>query len=130
MMSGEGDALAYGRTLDGLRVRGETVDEITRGIAMRSRCCAFKAPGNAVDVVGTAAMAPLGQCLDLRSFIVAGAGVPVAKLAIARCPRARARRMWLSSSLGVRIDISPNMSAVTPPAPPPPPRASRGRHRL
>ena len=64
-----------------LRVRGETVDEITGAVsAMRAKMLRVKAPADAVDVVGTggdgSGSVNVSTC---ASFIVAGAGVPVAK---------------------------------------------------
>src|SRR5258706_2781553 len=54
MMSGEATPSQMGGLLMALRVRGETVDEITGAVsAMRAKMLRVKAPGNAVDVVGT-----------------------------------------------------------------------------
>jgi len=81
MMSGEATPSQMGGLLMALRVRGETVDEITGAVsAMRAKMLRVKAPGNAVDVVGTggdgSGSVNVSTC---ASFIVAGAGVPVAK---------------------------------------------------
>ena len=64
-----------------LRVRGETVDEITGGIiTMRDKMLRIKAPDNAVDVVGTGGDSIGTYNISTASgFVVAGAGVPVAK---------------------------------------------------
>src|SRR5258706_14156418 len=54
MMSGEATPSQMGGLLMALRVRGETVDEITGAVsAMRAKMLRVKAPGNAVDAVGT-----------------------------------------------------------------------------
>src|SRR5438876_12058014 len=54
MMSGEATPSQMGGLLMALRVRGETVEEITGAVsAMRAKMLRVKAPGNAVDVVGT-----------------------------------------------------------------------------
>src|SRR6266567_8654981 len=81
MMSGEATPSQMGGLLMALRVRGETVDEITGAVsAMRAKMLRVKAPGNAVDVVGTggdgSGSVNVSTC---ASFILAGAGVPVAK---------------------------------------------------
>ena len=81
MMSGEATPSQMGGLLMALRVRGETVDEITGAVTtMRAKMLGVKAPANAVDVVGTGGDASgsfnISTC---AAFIVAGAGVPVAK---------------------------------------------------
>jgi anthranilate phosphoribosyltransferase len=81
MMSGEATPSQMGGLLMGLRVRGETVDEITGAVTtMRAKMLGVKAPADAVDVVGTGGDASgsfnISTC---AAFIVAGADVPVAK---------------------------------------------------
>src|ERR1700720_3027956 len=81
MMSGEATPSQMGGLLMGLRVRGETVDEITGAVTtMRAKMLGVKAPPDAVDVVGTGGDASgsfnISTC---AAFLVAGAGVPVAK---------------------------------------------------
>jgi anthranilate phosphoribosyltransferase len=54
MMSGEATPSQMGGLLMALRVRGETVDEITGAVTtMRAKMLGVKAPLDAVDVVGT-----------------------------------------------------------------------------
>src|SRR4051812_15922916 len=54
MMSGEATPSQMGALLMGLRVRGETVEEITGAVrTMRAKMLAVAAPANAIDVVGT-----------------------------------------------------------------------------
>ncbi|MGC3974894.1 MAG: hypothetical protein QM771_10985 [Nitrospira sp.] len=80
MMSGEATPSQMGGLLMGLRVRGETVDEITGAVsAMRAKMLRVeKRLPDAVDVVGTggdgSGSVNVSTC---ASFIVAGAGVPV-----------------------------------------------------
>src|SRR6185369_8184273 len=81
MMSGAATPSQMGGLLMALRVRGETIDEITGAVTtMRSKMLGVKAPPGAVDVVGTGGDASgsfnISTC---AAFIVAGAGVPVAK---------------------------------------------------
>src|ERR1700739_3293663 len=78
MMSGEATPSQMGGLLMALRVRGETVDEITGAVsAMRSKMLRVEAPTDAVDVVGTggdgSGSVNVSTC---ASFIVAGAGAP------------------------------------------------------
>src|SRR6476646_7327865 len=108
MMSGEATPSQMGGLLMALRVRGETVDEITGAVsAMRAKMLRVKAPSNAIDVVGTggdgSGSVNVSTC---ASFIVAGAGVPVAKHGN-RALSSRSGAAELLASLGVRIDIKP-----------------------
>ncbi len=81
MMSGEATPSQMGAVLMALRVRGETVDEITGAVStMRAKMLKVDAPANAVDVVGTGGDASGSYNISTcAAFIVAGAGVPVAK---------------------------------------------------
>jgi anthranilate phosphoribosyltransferase len=97
-----------GGLLMALRVRGETVDEITGAVsAMRAKMLRVTAPDNAVDIVGTggdgSGSVNVSTC---ASFIVAGAGVPVAKHGN-RALSSRSGAADVLSSLGVKIDLSP-----------------------
>jgi anthranilate phosphoribosyltransferase len=108
MMSGEATPSQMGGLLMALRVRGETVDEITGAVsAMRAKMLKVDAPADAVDVVGTggdgSGSVNVSTC---ASFIVAGAGVPVAKHGN-RALSSRSGAADVLSSLGVRIDIKP-----------------------
>src|ERR1700680_3364192 len=81
MMSGEATPSQMGGLLMALRVRGETVGEITGAVrAMRSKMLAVEAPADAIDVVGTGGDASgsfnISTC---AAFIVAGARGPVAQ---------------------------------------------------
>jgi anthranilate phosphoribosyltransferase len=91
-----------------LRVRGETIDEITGAVsAMRAKMLKVNAPPDAIDVVGTggdgSGSVNVSTCAAL---IVAGAGVPVAKHGN-RALSSRSGAADVLSALGVKIDISP-----------------------
>src|SRR5215475_8175986 len=108
MMSGEATPSQMGGLLMALRVRGETVDEITGAVsAMRGKMLRVKAPAEAVDVVGTggdgSGSVNVSTC---ASFIVAGAGIPVAKHGN-RALSSRSGAADVLASLGVKIDLSP-----------------------
>jgi anthranilate phosphoribosyltransferase len=81
IMSGEATPAQIGALLMAMRVRGETVAEITGAVrAMRSRMTSIAAPDGAIDVCGTGGDG--AGTLNISSavtFVVAGCGVPVAK---------------------------------------------------
>jgi anthranilate phosphoribosyltransferase len=108
MMSGEATPSQLGGLLMALRVRGETIEEITGAVsAMRAKMLRVSAPADAIDVVGTggdgSGSVNVSTC---AAFIVAGAGVPVAKHGN-RALSSRSGAADVLSALGVRIDISP-----------------------
>jgi anthranilate phosphoribosyltransferase len=108
MMSGEATPSQMGGLLMALRVRGETVDEITGAVeVMRAKMLRVKAPAGAVDVVGTggdgSGSVNVSTC---ASFIVAGCGVPVAKHGN-RALSSKSGAADVLAALGVRIDLTP-----------------------
>ena len=108
MMSGEATPSQMGALLMALRVRGETVEEITGAVsAMREKMLRVRAPAEAVDVVGTGGDASgsfnISTCAAL---IVAGAGVPVAKHGN-RALSSRSGAADVLSALGVNIELAP-----------------------
>jgi anthranilate phosphoribosyltransferase len=113
MMSGEATPSQMGGMLMGLRVRGETVDEITGAVtAMRAKMLRVTAPPDAVDVVGTGGDASgsfnISTCAAL---IVAGAGVPVAKHGN-RALSSKSGAADVLAALGVNIDLAPDKIAL------------------
>src|SRR3981189_458875 len=108
MTAGEATPSQMGGLLMALRVRGETVDEITGAVsAMRGKMLRVTAPADAVAVVGTggdgSGSVNVSTC---ASFIVAGAGVPVAKHGN-RALSSRSGAADVLASLGVKIDLTP-----------------------
>ena len=81
MMSGEATSAQIAAFLIALRVRGETVDEITGGaLTMRDKMTRITGPANAMDVVGTGGDGHGTYNISTAAaLVVAGAGVPVAK---------------------------------------------------
>jgi anthranilate phosphoribosyltransferase len=112
MMSGEATPSQMGGLLMALRVRGETVDEITGAVsAMRAKMLRVSAPADAIDVVGTGGDASGSHNISTcAAFIVAGAGVPVAKHGN-RALSSRSGAADVLSALGVNIDLSPEAIA-------------------
>src|SRR5205085_915345 len=109
MMSGEATPSQMGALLMALRVRGETVDEITGAVTtMRSKMLRVEAPPDAIDVVGTGGDASGSYNISTcSSFIVAGAGVPVAKHGN-RALSSRSGAADVLQALGVKIDLTPD----------------------
>ncbi len=109
MMSGEATPSQMGGLLMALRVRGETVEEITGAVsAMRSKMLRVIAPPDAIDVVGTGGDASGSYNISTcAAFIVAGAGVPVAKHGN-RALSSRSGAADVLNALGVRIDVPPD----------------------
>src|ERR1700726_4072534 len=108
MMSGEATPSQMGALLMGLRVRGETVDEITGAVTtMRAKMLRVDAPEGAIDVVGTGGDASGSYNISTcAAFIVAGAGVPVAKHGN-RALSSRSGAADVLAALGVNIELTP-----------------------
>jgi anthranilate phosphoribosyltransferase len=81
MMEGNATPAQMGGFLMALKVRGETVEEITgAATVMRAKVLRVKAPPGAIDIVGTGGDATGTYTISSCSaLVVAGAGVPVAK---------------------------------------------------
>lgn len=108
MMSGEATPSQMGALLMGLRVRGETVDEITGAVtAMRAKMLPVTAPAGAIDIVGTggdgSGSVNVSTC---AAFIAAGSGVVVAKHGN-RALSSRSGAADVLTALGVKVDIAP-----------------------
>src|SRR6266540_4377853 len=108
MMSGEATPSQMGGLLMALRVRGETIDEITGAVStMRAKMLRVEAPPDAIDVVGTGGDASGSYNISTcAAFIVAGAGVPVAKHGN-RALSSRSGAADMLTALGVKIDLTP-----------------------
>jgi anthranilate phosphoribosyltransferase len=98
-----------GGLLMALRVRGETVDEITGAVTvMREKMLRVAAPPEAIDVVGTGGDASGSYNISTcAAFIVAGAGVPVAKHGN-RALSSRSGAADVLAALGVKIELPPD----------------------
>ncbi len=81
MMSGDATPAQIGGFLMALRVRGESVEEITGAArAMRAKMLRVAAPDDAIDVVGTGGDGSQSYNISTAAaLVVAGCGVPVAK---------------------------------------------------
>jgi anthranilate phosphoribosyltransferase len=81
IMRGEATAAQIAAFLTALRMKGESIDEITAcATVMRQRCTKLRCTSEVMDIVGTG-----GDCANtfnistVTAFVVAAAGVPVAK---------------------------------------------------
>ena len=81
IMSGDATPAQIGAFLMALRIRGETVPEITGAVrTMRAKALAIEAPAGAIDVVGTGGDGSgTFNISTAASIVVAACGVPVAK---------------------------------------------------
>lgn len=108
VMSGKATPAQMGAFLMGLRVRGETVTEITAGArVMRERALRVSAPDNAIDIVGTGGDGVgTWNISTATALVVAAAGVPVAKHGNRKASSLSGTADALQE-LGVNLDISP-----------------------
>ena len=110
VMSGAATPAQIGGLLMAMRVRGETVDEIAGATrAMRAKVLPVRAPEGAIDTCGTGGDGKgtfnISTC---TAFVVAGAGVPVAKHGN-RAISSRSGSADVLRELGVNIEASPEM---------------------
>ncbi len=110
MMSGDATSGQIGAFLMALRVRGETVDEITAGAKiMRAKAVKVPAPDNAIDTCGTGGDASGTYNISTAaSFAVAACGVPVAKHGN-KALSSKSGSAEVLDKLGVKLDIGPDL---------------------
>ncbi len=106
MTSGDATPAQMGAFLMGLKVRGETAQELAGGArALRAKMHGVKAPPGAIDIVGTGGdhhgTYNVSSC---SAFVVAGAGVPVAKHGN-RAFTSRSGAADVLSALGIGLDM-------------------------
>lgn len=108
MMSGDATPSQIAGLLMALRVRGETVDEITGAVEiMREKMIRVAAPAGSIDIVGTGGDASGSYNISTCAAIVAaGAGLKVAKHGN-RALSSRSGAADVLMALGVKIDLTP-----------------------
>ena len=110
-----GDAATPAQTaafLVAMRMKGETIDEIT-GFAkgMRSKASVIEGFRSAIDIVGTGGdMAGTFNISTTSSFVIAAAGIPVAKHGN-RAASSKSGAADCLDALGVNIKTSPEKAA-------------------
>lgn len=108
MMSGEATAAQIGGFLMALRVRGESIAEITGAVStMRDKMLPVSAPDHAIDIVGTGGDASGSYNVSTCAAIVAtGAGLTVAKHGN-RALTSKSGAADTLVALGVNLELSP-----------------------
>ncbi|MBV9755594.1 MAG: anthranilate phosphoribosyltransferase, partial [Alphaproteobacteria bacterium] len=107
IMAGEATPAQIGGLLMAMRVRGETVAELTGAVrAMRARMSRVAAPPDAIDVCGTGGdNAGTLNISTAVTFVLAGLGVPVAKHGN-RALSSRTGGADVLTALGVDVDVA------------------------
>lgn len=110
IMSGNATPSQIGAVLMGLRVRGETVDEITGAVmTMREKMLPVTAPDDAIDIVGTGGDASGSYNVSTcAALVTAGAGLPVAKHGN-RALSSKSGAADTLAALGVNIEAKPDI---------------------
>jgi anthranilate phosphoribosyltransferase len=108
LMSGEATPSQIGAFLMALRVRGETVEELSGAVTvMREKMLRVEAPADAIDIVGTGGDSSGSFNISTCAAIVAaGAGLKVAKHGN-RALSSRSGSADVLVALGVKLDTSP-----------------------
>ena len=113
IMEGKATPAEIGAFLMALRVRGETVAEITGGArSMRAHAVKVTAPADAIDLVGTGGDGSHTYNISTAAaIVVAAAGVPVAKHGN-KAASSRSGSAEVLRELGVKLEIGPEAIAA------------------
>lgn len=108
LLSGEATPSQIGAFLMALRVRGETIEELSAGAkVMRAHAVRVTAPENAIDTCGTGGDgAGTYNISTAVAFVIAACGVPVAKHGN-KALSSKSGSAEVLEKLGVKLDLSP-----------------------
>ncbi len=110
LFAGEATPAQIGGLLMALRARGEAVSEYAAAAAvMRAHCVPVTAPAGAMDIVGTGGDGKHTLNISTATaFVVAGAGVPVAKHGN-RNLSSKSGTADVQSALGINVNVTPDV---------------------
>ena len=113
IMSGEASQAQIGAFLMGMRVKGETVGEIAAAVSiLRAKMVPVQAPADAIDIVGTGGDgAGTLNISTATAFVVAGAGIPVAKHGN-RALSSKSGSAEALQKLGISLELTPEQIAA------------------
>jgi anthranilate phosphoribosyltransferase len=108
IMEGNATDAQIGAFLTALRMKGETVEEITGAArVMREKAAKIKSPKNTVDTCGTGGdMSHTFNISTTSAFVVAACGIPVAKHGN-RSVSSSCGSADVLEALGIKIDLEP-----------------------
>jgi len=113
ILEGKASAAQLGAFLIGMRIRGETIDEIIGATkAMRQAMIAVSAPPNAIDLVGTGGDGLCTYNISTLAAIIAAAGGAIVAKHGGKASSSLSGASDVLSALGVRVGGSP-AAAVT-----------------
>jgi anthranilate phosphoribosyltransferase len=113
IMEGKATDAQIGSFLTALRIKGETVDEITGAAkVMRAKALTIAAPDNVIDTCGTGGdVSGTFNISTTAAIIVAACGVPVAKHGN-RSVSSKSGSADVLEALGVKIELSPEQVEI------------------
>src|SRR5665811_187069 len=111
IMEGNATNAQIGSFLTVMRLKGETIDEITAcAMVMRDKCMKLSPQTDVLDIVGTGGdEVGTFNISTVSAFVIAAGGVPVAKHGN-RSVSSKCGSADLLEALGVKIDISAEQS--------------------
>lgn len=111
IMEGRATDSQIGSFLTAMRMKGETIDEITAcAMVMREKCTKLKPKGDVLDIVGTGGdEAYTFNISTVSSFVISAGGVPVAKHGN-RSVSSKCGSADLLEALGIKITLTAEQS--------------------